>query len=98
MSNEGEGGHEEDEDGGAVLRVAVDLPGHAHESEQPGSLEQTYQRRRLKSGKGRDQDRPRTPGLSQRSHLRKIDLRMTLAGANSGPCSSELLVLTTKEV
>ena len=97
MSNEGEGGHEEDEDGGAVLRVAVDLPGHAHESEQPGSLEQTYQRRRLKSGKGWDQDRPRTPGLSQRSHLRKIDLRMTLAG-DSGPCSSELSILTTKEV
>ena len=50
MSNEGEGGHEEDEDGGAVLRVPVDLARHSHEPEQSGSLEQADERRRLKKG------------------------------------------------
>lgn len=46
---EREGGHEEDEDGGAVLRVPVDLPGHPHQAEQAGRLEQADERRRLKA-------------------------------------------------
>ena len=50
MGDERERGHEEDEDGGAVLRVAIDLPRHTHQAEEAGRLEQPDQRRRLKSG------------------------------------------------
>ena len=43
MGDEGEGAHEQEEDGGAVLRVAVELPGHADQSQQPGRLQQANQ-------------------------------------------------------
>ena len=41
VSHQGEGGHEEDEDGGPVLRVSVDLPRHPHQSQEAGRLQQT---------------------------------------------------------
>ena len=50
VRDEGERGHEEDEDGRAVLRVAVDLARHAHQPQQPRSLQQPDQGRRLKQG------------------------------------------------
>lgn len=43
MCNEGEGAHEEEEDGCAIFRVAVQLPGHAHQPEETGSFQQTNQ-------------------------------------------------------
>lgn len=43
MGNEGEGAHEQEEDGGPVLRVAVELPGHTDQSQQPGRLQQANQ-------------------------------------------------------
>ena len=47
VRDEGERGHEEDEDGRAVLRVAVDLARHAHQPQQPRRLQQPDQGRRL---------------------------------------------------
>ncbi len=43
MSDEGEGAHEEKEDGSAVLRVAVQLPGYTHQSQETSSFQQTNQ-------------------------------------------------------
>ena len=47
VRDEGEGGHEEDEDRGAVLGVPIDLARDADQSEQPRGLQQSYQGRRL---------------------------------------------------
>lgn len=43
VSDEGEGAHEEEEDGRAVLRVAVQLPGDAHQSQETSCFQQTNQ-------------------------------------------------------
>lgn len=43
MSNEGEGAHEEEEDGGAILGVAVELPGNAHKSKEAGCFKEADQ-------------------------------------------------------
>lgn len=43
MRNEGEGAHEEEQDGRAVLRVPVQLPGDAHQSQEAGRFQQPYQ-------------------------------------------------------
>ncbi len=51
MRDEGEGGHEEDEHGGAVLGVPVDLPGNPDQAEEAGRLQQADQRRRLNEKK-----------------------------------------------
>ena len=48
MRDERECGHEEDEDGGAILGVTVDLSGNPDQPEEAGGLEQTYQRGRLR--------------------------------------------------
>ena len=50
MRDEGEGGHEQQQHGGAVLRVSVDLPGHPDEPEQARRLEQADERGRLREG------------------------------------------------
>ena len=47
MRDEGERGHEEHEDRGAVLGVSVDLARHADQPEQPRRLQQSYQGGRL---------------------------------------------------
>ena len=47
VRDEGERGHEEDEDCGAVLGVAVDFARHADQPEQPRRLQQSYQGRGL---------------------------------------------------
>ena len=47
MRDEGERCHEEDEDCGAVLGVAVDFARHADQPEQPRRLQQSYQGRGL---------------------------------------------------
>ena len=47
VRDEDERGHEQQKHGGAVLRVAVQLPRDPHQSQQPSRLEQTDQRRRL---------------------------------------------------
>ena len=43
VGDEGERAHEQEEDGSAVLRVAIELPGHADQSQQPGRLQQANQ-------------------------------------------------------
>ena len=43
VGHQGEGRHEEDEDGGAVLRVSVNLPRHPHQAEQAGGLQEADQ-------------------------------------------------------
>ena len=47
VRDEDEGGHQQEQDGGTVLRVAVELACDAHEPQQPCGLQQTNQRRRL---------------------------------------------------
>ena len=54
MSNECESCHEQNEDGGAILGVPVDLPGDTNKTEKASSLEQTYQGRRLEKEKEND--------------------------------------------
>ena len=49
MGDEREGGHEQDEDRGAVLRVPVDLPGHPDQAEETRRLEQPDERRGLQA-------------------------------------------------
>ena len=52
MADEREGGHQEQQDGGPVLRVPVDLAGHANQPQQAGSLQQTYESRGLQRTQG----------------------------------------------
>lgn len=43
VGHQGEGGHQQQEEAGAVLRVAIDLPGHPDQSQETGCLQQTNQ-------------------------------------------------------
>jgi hypothetical protein len=64
VSNECESCHEQNEDGGAVLRVSVDLPRDSDQTEKASSLEQTYQGCRLQKKANRS-----------RSKIKILDLR-----------------------
>lgn len=43
VGDEGEDAHEQHEDGGTVLRIAVQLAGDAHQPQETGRLQQTNQ-------------------------------------------------------
>lgn len=43
MSDQGEGAHEEEEDGRTILRVAIELPGHTDQSQKTSSFQQADQ-------------------------------------------------------
>lgn len=43
VGDQSKGTHEEEEDGGAILRVAVQLPGHTNQSQQASCFQQTDQ-------------------------------------------------------
>lgn len=49
MSDEGERGHKQKQNGRAVLGVAVDFTRHSDQSQQPGGFQQTNQSGRLKT-------------------------------------------------
>ena len=53
MGDEGEGAHEEEQDCGTVLRVAVQLSGHSYQSQEPCCFEQANQCGGLGLGGGR---------------------------------------------
>lgn len=57
MGDQRERGHQQQQHGRAVFRVPVDLPGHPDQPQQPGSLQQSDQRGRLRS---------QVPGISRR--------------------------------
>lgn len=48
MRDEHECSHEQEQHRGAVLRIAVDLARHSHQTQQPCRLQQPDQGRRLK--------------------------------------------------
>lgn len=50
VGDEREGAHEQEEDGRAVFRVAVQLPRHAYQTQQPCRLQQANQSGGLRLG------------------------------------------------
>ncbi len=74
VSDEGECAHEEEEDCCAVLRVAVQLPGYTHQSQETSSFQQTNQSGGLMGVGEKEKSRDEVLSLSsdissQRSHL-----------------------------
>lgn len=47
VGDQRERGHQQQQNGRAVFRVPVDLPRHSDQSQQPGSFQQTDERRGL---------------------------------------------------
>lgn len=50
VGDEGEGGHKEEEDGGAILGVPVYFPGHSHQAQESSGFQEADKGGCLQSG------------------------------------------------